>query len=518
VGRLSHREERKALAAGKVEDYTPYTPVQVLSKFRTPDDESAAKFYKKLGTECVTNRVSLDIVMHCDPTTGQTFLDLATLGELCRVTCGNLLWLPSFGDWQGALQEELRRRVQLFEGYDAVFKLRTSAGIQVKSFLSNPGVVQESMLGSQELELSSISTGTTIAVELDYRVGGIPKTNKLAVMQSALLYTTLHGKRRVRVSTLALPVSASSREVFRSIDFSATAAMIMRMNAARLHQIPPEENATPPRANTRASVYHECLHALTSYRRVSAGGVSAEHPLLPETLQLLPLFVMSLMKSPLLRPTLMMSPTFRPGRDPQGPLATTPSVVIRPSGDDRAYFHAYASQASPVSAMLLVYPRLYPVSGLESGFGDWVESPGPELSGYVYLPNPLRPSMEVLQDDGMYLIDNGLRIFLWMGKSVPESIKDQARSQSLSEWNPLAYRIMWQLLAFNNADRGHACEVRPVHPPLLNALIGEGTTPSPTDSMVMDLMIEDAIGGEKEYEEFFLRTHNSIRTLLKAQQ
>jgi protein transport protein SEC24 len=518
VGRLSHREERKAPAAGKIEDYTPYTPVQVLSKFKTPDDEAAATFYKKLGTECVSNRVSLDVVMHCDSTMGQTFFDLATLGELCRATCGSLLWLPSSDDWQGALEEALRHRVRRFEGYDAVFKLRTSTGIQVKSFLCNPGVVQESMLGSQELELSSVSAGTTIAVELDYRVGGIPKNNKLVVLQSALLYTTVQGKRRVRVSTLALPVSSSSREIFRSIDFSATAVMILRTNAARLHQIPAEENATPPRANARASVYHECLHVLTSYRRVSGSLAGAEQLLLPEALQLLPLFVMSLMKSPLLRPTLIMNPSFRPGRAFQGPAATVQSVVIRPSGDDRAYLHTYASQAGPATAMLLVYPRIYPVSGLESGAGDWVASPGPESSGYVYLPHPLRPSMEVLQDDGMYLIDSGLRIFLWMGKSVPESVKDQARSQPLWEWNPVAHRILWQLLAFNNADRGHPSEVRPVHPPLLNVFVRDGMPPTPTDSMVLDLTIEDAIGGEKEYQEFFMRIQNSIRNQLKAQQ
>jgi hypothetical protein len=126
--------------------------------------------------------------------------------------------------------------------------------------------------------------------------------------------------------------------------------------------------------------------------------------------------------------------------------------------------------------------------------------------------------MEVLQDDGMYLIDNGLRVFLWMGKSVPESVKHQARSQPLSEWNPVAYRILWQLRAYNNADRGHASEVRPNHPPLLNVFVRDGTAPSPIESMVLDLMIEDAIGGEKDHNEFMMRTHNNIRNQVKARQ
>jgi protein transport protein SEC24 len=518
VGKLSHREDRKVSDTGKTEDYTSYSPVQLLSKFKTPGDEQAAQFYRRLGGECAANRVALDIIMHCDPSMGHTFLDLATLGELCRMTSGRLLWIPVSQTWQSTLQEELRRQVQGFAGTDAVFKLRTSAGIQAKAFVCNPGVVQESMLGSQELELSHVSPGTSIAVELDYRVGGIPKGNKHVFLQSALLYTTVHGRRRVRVSTLALPVSSVARDVFRSVDFSATAAMMMRVNASRLHEIPSEENMTPPRANARAAVYHECLHILSSHRLVSGAGAT-DQIVLPETLHLLPLFVMSLMKSPLLRPTLVMNPTPRPGAAPRD--AGSASVVIRPSADERAYFLLYASQASPTTAMLLAYPRLYPLDAVDSaGVGDWVESPGgPEAaSGFVYLPHPFRPSMEELQEDGVYLIDNGLRYYLWMGKLVPDHVRQQARSVPLRDWNPVAAGVKWQLDAYNNSDRGHISEARPVQPPLLLALPLDGNVQSPIESMVLDLMIEDAIGGEKDYQEFFLRTHASIRNRINAQQ
>ena len=504
VGRLSHRDERRSTTMGGHEDLAPYTPVQLLSQFKVPADGDSAQFYRDLGLECTKNRISLDVVMHCDSTMGQAFLDLATLGELCRVTCGKLLWIP-MTDWQATLQAELRRQVQSHTGWDAIFKLRCSAGVQVKSFLCNPGITQENLVGSPELELSSVSPSTTLAVELEHRIGGIPKgnsfMNKFVYLQSALLYTNSLGHRRMRVSTLALPVSTVVKDVYKSIDFSATAALLMRKSAFRLHQIPPEDNATPPRSNARAAIYHECLHILSTYRKVATG--SLQQLLLPETLRLLPLFCMGLMKSPMLRPSI-------PTR-----LQNLSAVVLRPCSDERAYFNFHASQASPSSALLLAYPRVFPLTGLKSGAGEWVESTGPELPGLVKLPNALFPTMETLEDDGVYLIDGGLRLYLWIGRDVPPDVRTAVHSQTLSEWNPAGDRVVWQLRAFNTPHRGghDSSASRPVFPPLLLAHEGQESS---SETSVLDLMVDDAICGEKDYGDFLMRMHQAIRALHKT--
>jgi hypothetical protein len=46
--------------------------------------------------------------------------------------------------------------------------------------------------------------------------------------------------------------------------------------------------------------------------------------------------------------------------------------------------------------------------------------------GLVWMPNTLNPSMESLQDDGLYLIDDGIHIYLYIGKLVPDEIKHAA--------------------------------------------------------------------------------------------
>jgi len=71
-------------------------------------DQNAATYYCNLGTECMKHRVRLDIVLTtnwkttADPSWStdvsavikrREFFDVATLGELCKASCGKFTWL-----------------------------------------------------------------------------------------------------------------------------------------------------------------------------------------------------------------------------------------------------------------------------------------------------------------------------------------------------------------------------------------------------------------------------------------
>ena len=115
VGALRDRE------AGEQSNYTMaekekriFSPLQHLTftatalKAGEEMDRQASLFYKKLGEDAAKSRASLDVVVTSSslkPTFGQhngaqmsssnvrEFLDVATLAELCRVSCGRLKWL-----------------------------------------------------------------------------------------------------------------------------------------------------------------------------------------------------------------------------------------------------------------------------------------------------------------------------------------------------------------------------------------------------------------------------------------
>jgi hypothetical protein len=61
-----------------------------------------------------------------------------------------------------------------------------------QSYLSaEAGVFIESLAASPELELSVVGQDSCIAVEIEHRVGGLPKKDNFCYVQSAILYTTI---------------------------------------------------------------------------------------------------------------------------------------------------------------------------------------------------------------------------------------------------------------------------------------------------------------------------------------
>ena len=81
-----------------------FTPLQQHHKPDSMDDE-AIVFYNNLLRKAIQNKVSIDVVMHTRPKP-MAFLDLATLGELCRGTAGRLKWIRA-ADWRQELKLEL---------------------------------------------------------------------------------------------------------------------------------------------------------------------------------------------------------------------------------------------------------------------------------------------------------------------------------------------------------------------------------------------------------------------------
>jgi hypothetical protein len=144
-----------------------------------------------------------DIVLHTDPSGPQSFLDLATLGEVCRVSDGRLVWVRS-ADWQDTFRKELLDQHLAFR--DGTPSLKFVAQPACKSSHSFP------MSVCVEMELSVVTPDTCIAVDLEHRVGGLPKESKYVYLQTALLHTTLFGERRCRVSTLALRTASMAAE------------------------------------------------------------------------------------------------------------------------------------------------------------------------------------------------------------------------------------------------------------------------------------------------------------------
>jgi protein transport protein SEC24 len=235
---------------------------------------------------------------------------------------------------------------------------------------------------------------------------------------------------------------------------------------------------------------------------------------LPDRMQLLPLFVMCMFKSSILRSGI-------PER-----VAGTSTVRMTPSGDERAQSIYYMSNAQPATSLMMVNPLVLSVIEAyesEAGDGDWVPSQVDLRFGCVQLPRPTPASVESLRDDGVYLVDNGIRVYLYLGRLVPPETRDAllrvSRSGGTHDASPpirqLLDRLLWQLHVNVSAVHGADSDIRPTAPPLVYILQQEEHK-GLMEQDVLNLMVEDAMASEPDYVDFLCTVHRRVRERIPA--
>ncbi len=305
-------------------------------------------------------------------------------------------------------------------------------------------------------------------------------------------------------------------------------AFLMRHAVERLQKEPDEEGRDVRRAQARQNLLDRCVDLLIKYRlNTTARSAPLGQLILPDKLQLLPLFVMSLIKSPILRPSL------RSGHS----TLTQPD----PTGDERALAMFYGAKSTPAMAMLLVHANIFPLSKLQDGAGDWQFPAGAEYTKsdlhraahhpYVQLPASVHPSISCLDEDEIYLMDNGLQIFLHVGRGASPAFKksllsnnDQNGSRrphhkSLSTSSALGqqvHRLIWQMRLFSSpAVATESQMLRLNWPPVIIVESNNDETGSASlrweESKVLNLMVDDAMGNEKDYVDFLCELHRLIK-------
>lgn len=438
------------------------------------------------------------------------------------------------------------RSTTSFCGNDAVFKVRCSSGVEVESHLpvsQNPGVlVDDSVLSSPELEMSTVSPDTCIAIQLRHKIGGIPKESgasagrdPMVYFQSALLYTTAAGSRRVRVTTLALRSTSVPSEIFRLSDFGAVTAFITRQAISDMLR---PDGGTHKVA--REAIVTRCVTLLANYRLHTAARSSPSGQLiLPETLQLLPLFCLSLRKSLILRPSL-----------PKGAWSARPS----PTADERAYHIHHGAGVSPALAMLSVHSNLYVVTKLRKRDGEWIvptplPASGSSPSGvvdqasiasascrpYIQLPRSAHPSIASIDDDGVYLLDNAFGLYLYIGKAVPQDVRDNFLSYDGSFRAPVVSttsatgrklrNIAWQMRSFCSMGGVGAPLLRPTTAPVVVVLGGSGDQGEhqhgqkhkELEDQLVTLLVDDTTPHEPFYSDFLCQLHRKIQASMDGQ-
>lgn len=364
------------------------------------------------------------------PGTGEPiFSDVATLSQLSRYSGGQCFWyegfcaqepsarVPDFKDyWR--LRSDLSRVLLRTTGWEAVLRLRCSTGLKVRQFLGN-----FYLRGTDLLSLPAVGSDASFGCVLGFddkpNPGGSGSGAGMlrgdrAYVQSALLYTTSNGQRRIRVHTSCFPVTSVVQDLYDFCDANSTAALMgkLAVNTAI------SQGTTQARESLHRTCHQILSHALQHQSRhqqqpqqpppmysqqLEPDDLRAQQtgPQLPQSLRSLPLLVLGLMKHP----------AFRPGA----------SVRV----DARSHALAVMRIASVREMETYMRPRLLPLHGLplrdargESSGGDHGDEDSAAAETRI-LPEELPLRAHGLTPSDVLLVDAGLEIVLWVGREAP---------------------------------------------------------------------------------------------------
>ncbi|GAB0492134.1 hypothetical protein MMPV_003393 [Pyropia vietnamensis] len=369
-------------------------------------------FYRKLAVDFTRKQISVDMVLATPPP--GPFVDVASLSPLCKYTGGDFVYMPCFtvaGDGD-RLSRSVCRQLGRETGLEAVMRVRATKGVRCGNFHG-----RFFLRNTDLLALPNSDADSAYGVQFSFDDAAL--TTGVFVVQTALLYTSTRGERRIRVHTVAAPVSRSVPEMLASADAGATANLLVRTAADSVRERRVDD--------IRRSMVDKLVAALAIYRGMTknspadaaaqslASGIGPQL-LLPDGLTLLPLLMHGLLQSPIL------------SRDG----ATAFGMRM----DDKAALLSAVDAMSVARTCAFLYPNVLPVWP-PSSWGSDVDTPlagAPATNGGPGAPpddkrchNPLATPLPAsgwpalngaLHAESAILVDDGRSLVLWVGPAA----------------------------------------------------------------------------------------------------
>ncbi|XP_071828864.1 protein transport protein Sec24C-like isoform X4 [Apostichopus japonicus] len=441
-GKLKTRDDRKLLGTEK--EKTILSP--------------QSQVYTKLGQECVKAGCSVDLYLFPN-----SYVDVATIGQVTSLTGGHCYKYKHF---QAAVDGErfihdLTTNIERISGFDAVLRVRTSAGIRPTDFFGNIY-----MSNTTDVELAAVDGSKAITVEVKHDDKLTEDTG--AFTQVAVLYTSVSGQRRLRIINFAFNCCAQLSDLYKNCD-TDTIVNFLAKKAARdvLH--------SNPKA-IREGLMSRCAAILACYRKNCASPSTQGQLILPECMKVLPLFINSVIKS--------------------DAIAGCTDITT----DDRSWLMQTLLGMDVLSTHVYFYPQLIPIHDISPDGDD--------------IPMSIRCSADRFSDNGVYLLENGLMMFLWIGLHVsnewvqsifgvnsPAQI-DIDSSKLLLLDNPLSVRLR-NLIESIRRRRSHYMKL---------AVVRQRDTLEP---WFKQFLVEDkGANASASYVDFLVHMHKEIRNIL----
>lgn len=422
----------------------------------TPQNQA----YNQLGQDCVAAGCSVDLFIF-----NNSYIDISTISQVSRLTGGEVYKYTYFqADIDGdRLIADLMMNISRPIAFDGIMRVRTSTGIRPTDFYG-----YFYMSNTTDMELAAIDCDKGVAVEIKH-------DDKLSeeegvYIQAALLYTSCSGQRRLRILNLALKTCSQMADLYRSCDLDTMINFLSKQATFKLLDNSPKA--------VKDSIVNRAAQILATYRKNCATPSSAGQLILPECMKLLPLYVNCLLKSD----------AISGGSD----------MTL----DDRAFAMQVVLMMDVSTSVNYFYPRLVPVHEIDTS-----EDP-------VKIPPPVRCTIDKMSEQGVYLLENGIHMFLWVGLGAspefvqnvfgaPSAIQIDIERPYLPELdNPLSIAVR-NIIEEIRIER-HRC--------MRLTIVRQREKLEP---VFKHFLVEDrGTDGSASYVDFLCHMHKEIRTLL----
>ncbi|EFP08469.1 CRE-SEC-24.2 protein [Caenorhabditis remanei] len=327
----------------------------------------ATDFYKALSLECTSFQICLDLFMF-----NTQYADLATLCKFSKVakfSTGCVYHFPNYSyrndihqvkRFERTLTRYLTRKL----GFEAVLRIRTSRGLALTGFYGNFFVRSPDLLA-----LANVNPDSALAAQVTIE----EKLAQYVCFQSALLYTSSKGDRRIRVHTMCLPTTGDLLQLYNNFDLKATVSYLAKIGVER-------SMTGSALADSREALVNAVVDSIGAYQKAVSRGSGMLVPRCGH-LRLFPSYVLAMLKHPAF------------------------SSVRGIRLDERAGA-MLMMRSSPLEQILSdIYPRLYRLNELATMPED-------------QLPSPLPLSFEHISRGGVYLMITGTIAFVYVAASA----------------------------------------------------------------------------------------------------
>ncbi|KAI8642127.1 Sec23/Sec24 trunk domain-containing protein [Parasitella parasitica] len=351
--------------------------------------EPTSEFYRSFAEECTRSHVCADLFVF-----GSQNIDVATLNVIPRFTGGQTHYYPGFnannmGDRE-KLKLEIKKLVKEEVGLEAILRTKCSPGLACKLYHGNFSFQLPDIL-----VLPNVPRDASYCIDLciERELQG-----DLAYIQTCMLYTSSAGERLIRVMTTCLPVTRKITQLFYAVDQQST---VRAMAYQAL-----DKAVTLKIRDGKEYLVHKTMAICNAYSKEVIGVASSKSAQLNvcRSLSLLPVMVLALLKSEAFNDT---------GIVPTN-IATQSGILLR---------------TLPTSLWSrYVYPRLYSLHNMPINAGTF------DSDERCIMPPSVNLSSEKLERHGCYLVENGQRILIWIGKeAIPQLCSDLLNVQQVSQ-------------------------------------------------------------------------------------